>query len=87
MDMHLSALVRTAIIHLPSFGRLTMMAGIYGCVGKNLALMEIRILTAVLVTRFDVAFAAGEDGKQLFSLFHDHFTSDPGPLRLTFKER
>ena len=64
-----------------------MMAGIYSCVGKNLALMEMRILTAMLLTRFDIGFAPGENGEEFFSLFLDHFTSDAGPLRLTFKER
>ena len=64
-----------------------MIAGVYSCVGKSLALMEIRMLTAMLLTKFDVGFAPGEDGDKLFSLYHDHFTADPGPLRLTFKER
>lgn len=77
-----------ATIRLLSCGELTIMiAGIYSCVGKNFALMEIRILTAMLLTRFHVAFATGENGEELFSRFHDHFTAAPGPLRLTFKKR
>ena len=87
MDMHLSVLVRLLLVIVPSCGKLTMMAGVYSCVGKNLALMEMRILTAILLTRFDVGFAPGENGEELFKHFLDHFTSDAGPLRLTFKER
>ena len=49
--------------------------------------MELRIATAVLLSKFDVTFAPGETGEQLFSKMHDHFTVAPGPLRLSFRER
>ncbi|KAL2820248.1 cytochrome P450 [Aspergillus cavernicola] len=60
--------------------------GPFNCVGKNLALMEIRLLTAHLVTKFDVAFAPGEDGAELLSS-HDYFTIALKPLHLLFKRR
>ena len=52
-----------------------------------MALMELRIATAVLVTTFDVAFAPDETGEELLGKMHDHFTVTPGPLRLNFTER
>ncbi|KAL5339154.1 cytochrome P450 [Aspergillus crustosus] len=35
------------------------------CVGKNLAMMEVRLLTTRLVMGYDVGFAEGEDGEGL----------------------
>ncbi|KAF9889645.1 hypothetical protein FE257_007153 [Aspergillus nanangensis] len=61
--------------------------GPYGCIGKNLAYMEIRLLTAYLITNFDVSFAPGEDGTALLSESIDHFTMALAPLHLCFKDR
>lgn len=58
-----------------------------GCIGKNLALMELRTLTARLVTLFDVALAPGEDGKLLLEKSTDHFTVGLQPLNLVFTRR
>ncbi|KAL3471262.1 cytochrome P450 [Aspergillus californicus] len=60
--------------------------GPFGCIGKNLALMEIRLLTAILVTRFEVALAPGEDGGQLLNSF-DYFTVGLKPCHLVFRKR
>lgn len=40
-------------------------AGNYSCIGKQLALMELRAVVARIVTRFDVGFAEGEVGEKL----------------------
>ncbi|KAB8360826.1 hypothetical protein FH972_024560 [Carpinus fangiana] len=48
--------------------------GPYGCVGKGLALMELRTVLSMLVTRFDIGFAEGEDGRALVEESTDHFT-------------
>ncbi|KAK0711712.1 cytochrome P450 monooxygenase-like protein [Lasiosphaeris hirsuta] len=61
--------------------------GPYGCVGKRLALIEIRRLVAELLWRFDVRIAPGHcpdtflDGKQ------DVFTTVSAPLPVIFTER
>ncbi|KAL4881647.1 cytochrome P450 [Aspergillus karnatakaensis] len=60
--------------------------GPFGCLGKNLALMEIRLLTAILVTRFDIELAPGEVGSQLLASF-DVFTPGLKPCQLVFKRR
>ncbi|KAF7879414.1 hypothetical protein EAF04_000610 [Stromatinia cepivora] len=40
-------------------------AGNYSCIGKQLALMELRAVVARIVMRFDVGFAEGEVGEKL----------------------
>lgn len=63
------------------------MAGAYSCIGKQLALMELRIVTARLVTEFDIAFAPGEAGKNLLENTKDVFTMEVAPLMLVFTKR
>lgn len=60
--------------------------GPFGCIGKSLAMMELRTVTAKLVTRFDISLAPGEDGKRLMYHTKDHFTVDPGGVDIIFKE-
>ena len=59
----------------------------YSCVGKNLAIMELRTVIAQLVMRFDVRFAPGEDGRKLLQESEDVFTTNMAPLYLEFLER
>ena len=61
-------------------------AGPMGCIGKNLALSELRTTTAKLVLRFDCALAEGEDGARLMRETRDHFTVDPGACEVVFRE-
>ena len=58
--------------------------GRYSCVGKNLALAEIRFATALLVSKYDIAFAPGEDGTRVLKEMKDQFTAVPGKLELVF---
>ena len=58
--------------------------GPYGCIGKSLAMMELRTVIARLVTKFDISLAPGEDGQRLMYETRDHFTVDPGGLDLIF---
>lgn len=60
--------------------------GPFGCIGKNLAMMELRTVTARLISRFDLSLAPGEDGKRLIYDTTDHFTVDTGHLDIVFKE-
>ncbi|KIX00842.1 uncharacterized protein Z518_09907 [Rhinocladiella mackenziei CBS 650.93] len=61
--------------------------GPYACIGKNLAYMEIRLLTAQLVRRFDVSLAPGETGQKLLGESKDHFTMGLGECFMTFTRR
>lgn len=63
-------------------------SGRFGCVGKNLALMEVRAVAASLLSRFDVAFAPGSGrGEAVLRDMGDQFTATPGRLELVFTER
>ena len=57
------------------------------CIGKNLALMILRIITASLVHHFDIDFAPGESKTAILDESYNTVTNNPGPLRLVFKER
>lgn len=62
--------------------------GRFVCVGKALALNEMRLIVALLVTKFHVEFWDGADqGKQLFANLKDQFTAAPGKLELRFRPR
>lgn len=61
--------------------------GPMGCIGKPLALMELRIVMAKLLLTFDVSYAPGESGKDMVDQSRDHFTIETGPLNLVFTPR
>ncbi|PWY75516.1 L-ornithine-N5-monooxygenase [Aspergillus heteromorphus CBS 117.55] len=61
--------------------------GPYGCIGKPLALLNIRTTLARLVTMFDFEFAPGEDGKAFEATAKDCFTMGFGDLQILFRER
>ena len=63
------------------------LTGTYGCVGKQVALMELRTVLAKLVLAFEIGFAKGENGKRLLEESKDNFTVTLGPLELEFKPR
>ena len=58
--------------------------GAYSCVGKSLALMELRYVIHRIVMDFNVAFAPGEDGRRVIEEAKDTFTLSPGELDLVF---
>ncbi|KAM0798207.1 cytochrome P450 [Usnea florida] len=61
--------------------------GRYGCVGKNLALNEISYVVALIVSKYDVEFAPGDDGERVWRDMKDEFTAAPGRLDLVFNLR
>ncbi|OAG40198.1 hypothetical protein AYO21_05481 [Fonsecaea monophora] len=61
--------------------------GPYNCIGKNLAYMEIRLLTTNIIRKFDVRLADGETGEGLLTRTKDHFTLGLAPLNLCFETR
>ena len=63
------------------------MTGRFDCVGKNLALAELRFVTALLAQKYNVGFAQGEDGQGVEGDLMDRFTAAPGRLRLVFTKR
>ncbi|KAI4109170.1 MAG: hypothetical protein LQ339_001976 [Xanthoria mediterranea] len=61
--------------------------GRYNCIGKPLALMQIRSVVALLITGFDVHFAPDGDRLSVWKDLKDQFNSHPGKLHLVFRKR
>lgn len=57
------------------------------CVGKALALTEIRMVTASLLSVFRVKFAEGDNGEAVERDMRDQLTGNPGDLILAFTPR
>lgn len=66
---------------------LNVCEGRTSCVGKNLALAEIRLVTASLLSRFRVCFAPGDNGDAVERDMRDQLTGNPGDLNLVFEPR
>lgn len=66
---------------------LAFSTGPMACVGKGLALQEMRMVIAVLLDRFEPSLAKGEDGKKLLEESKDWFTIGIGALEVVFEER
>ncbi|EXJ59969.1 hypothetical protein A1O7_04117 [Cladophialophora yegresii CBS 114405] len=54
--------------------------GPMGCIGKNLAYMEVRLVTANIIRDFNVRLAEGETGEKLLKGTRDHVSSHPFQL-------
>ena len=65
----------------------TKLIGRYGCVGKNLALSDLRFVAALLIKHYVICFASGENGKSIVNDLRDQFTAAPRELNLSFKLR
>jgi cytochrome P450 len=61
--------------------------GPYSCVGKQLALMEIRYVVAQIIHRYDLALAPGQSEELFLRGKRDTFTLVLGPLNLVFSHR
>jgi hypothetical protein len=48
---------------------------------------NISYLVALLVSKYDMGFAPGEDGTRVVTDMQDNFTSNPGRLDLIFAAR
>lgn len=62
-------------------------SGRYNCVGQTLAMKTVSHLMAVLISRYHIEFAPGDDGTRVIHNCRDNFTMDPGRLDLIFKLR
>ncbi|PIG82069.1 cytochrome P450 [Aspergillus arachidicola] len=61
--------------------------GIYGCVGKNLAMLSLRVAISTLAQRYDIRFAPGETGEAFWNDALDTFTTCLPPLQVVFHPR
>ncbi|PLB50919.1 cytochrome P450 [Aspergillus steynii IBT 23096] len=58
-----------------------------GCVGKELAMMTMRIFLSRVALNFDIRFAHGEDGVEFDTCARDYLALDVGPLNLVLTDR
>ncbi|PKS06131.1 hypothetical protein jhhlp_007448 [Lomentospora prolificans] len=64
---------------------LTWNVGMNGCIGRALAISEMKTLVTFWIQNFEsVRFAPGEDGSRLLHETMDHFTAGVKPLNLIF---
>lgn len=54
---------------------------------KALAMKNLTYITALLVSKYDIEFAADEDKVRVWRDMNDSFTASPGRLDLIFKLR
>jgi cytochrome P450 len=72
----------------PSRGKAKLiMSGRYSCVGKTLALTQLRFVTALLVRKYVIKLPLGEDGSRVERDMRDQFTATPGDFDLQFMIR
>ncbi|GKZ51688.1 hypothetical protein AbraIFM66951_006747 [Aspergillus brasiliensis] len=74
-------LVRDKSVFIPFNG------GPYACAGKQLALMELRLVVAEVLRRYDFALAPSQTEKSFWAQQKDHYTLAPSPLWLQFTKR
>ncbi|CAJ2512715.1 Uu.00g008340.m01.CDS01 [Anthostomella pinea] len=56
--------------------------GRYGCIGKTLAMIEMRFVIALLVRKFRISLSGVDKAETLFSDLRDQFTAASGRLEL-----
>ncbi|GME35797.1 Cytochrome P450 [Neofusicoccum parvum] len=61
--------------------------GTYYCVGKQLAMWEMRSVLARLALRYNIRFASAADGKDFDEKLLDTWTMAPPPLGMCFRAR
>ncbi|KAF2875193.1 putative cytochrome P450 [Massariosphaeria phaeospora] len=62
-------------------------SGPYGCIGRPLALLNVRTTLARIVTSFDISFAPGESGDNFEGKAREKFTIGFGDLMISFRPR
>ncbi|PYI12717.1 benzoate 4-monooxygenase cytochrome P450 [Aspergillus sclerotiicarbonarius CBS 121057] len=61
--------------------------GRYGCIGKQLGLMELRYVVSQIIRRYDAEFAPGQTAEGFLEGKRDAFTLSLGALELVLKPR
>ncbi|KAI3401755.1 hypothetical protein diail_9419 [Diaporthe ilicicola] len=61
--------------------------GRFSCVGKQLGLMEVRRVTALIAHKYDVEMAQGQTKEAFLAGLRDNFTLATPALNLVFSPR
>lgn len=64
-----------------------LLSGPFSCVGKQLAIMELRMILSSTVWNYDFEFAPGEDGSTIENDTLDLVILKAAKLDLVFKKR
>lgn len=62
-------------------------AGMYSCVGKQLAMIELRWVITMMVANYDMKLAPGFDMRNFYNGCQDAFTLTCGPLEIQLDKR
>lgn len=65
----------------------TLSTGPFNCVGRQLALMEVRFLLAYIIWENEISYAPGEDGRRMREESVDLVILKAGKLDVVFKKR
>ncbi|KAI0148362.1 cytochrome P450 monooxygenase-like protein [Xylariaceae sp. FL1272] len=57
------------------------------CLGKSMAYVELRLTTAIILSKYDVEFAPGYDPETMWRDMKDQVTCQPGEVLCLFKPR
>jgi cytochrome P450 family 628 len=63
------------------------LSGRFSCVGKQLGLMEVRRVTALIARKYNVAMASGQTKEAFLAGLRDNFTLATPALNLVFSSR
>ncbi|KAF2177276.1 cytochrome P450, partial [Zopfia rhizophila CBS 207.26] len=66
---------------------LPFLAGSESCIGKNLAYIQLAVVTSQIILQFDVAFAPGEESRKLVDGSKNLFMKHSEELNLVFTRR
>ena len=67
--------------------QLTLHKGSSSCLGRALAVAEMRLVVANLINKYKFSFAPGQSHDSVVEDMRDQFTPLPGTLRLVFERR
>lgn len=73
--------------YFPPQAPLTRFQGKYACVGKQLGLMEVRLVTSMILRQFDVDFSQDGAASSFLSGLRDRFTFSAPSLDVVFTAR
>lgn len=62
-------------------------AGAYGCIGRPLALLNVRGTVSRIIADYDVHLPAGKRATEYDQGLTEHFTIAPAPLKICFAKR
>jgi cytochrome P450 len=57
------------------------------CIGRSISLLEMRLITTVLLQKYEVSFSEDHDPEDFWINMKDQVTTQPGEVWVVFKDR